>query len=104
MTAKLLLMRVKVFSPFPLPDSNSLLRSTSVNLCIPLSRSPLYKSGVLLTPLDVAANALERLLRERLQLLGETEGEEQKREPLLKPFDIDGVANFIKELDKKQGG
>jgi len=37
-------------------------------------------------------------------LLGETEGEEQKREPLLNPLNIEGVANYIKELDKKQGG
>ncbi|XP_065919749.1 NAD-dependent protein deacetylase sirtuin-2-like [Dysidea avara] len=52
---------------------------------------------------DNEANALERLIRERLQLLEETEGEEQKREPLLTPLGIEGVANYIKELDKKQG-
>lgn len=46
---------------------------------------------------------LEQLLRERLNVLSQTE-EEGKKEPVLEPLALEGVANFIKKLQEKPEG
>lgn len=48
-------------------------------------------------------NVLEQLIRERLNVLSQTEGE-GKKQPLLEPLNIEGVANFIKKLQEKLEG
>lgn len=48
-------------------------------------------------------DALEQLIRERLNVLSLAE-EEGKKEALLTPLAVEGVANFIKRLLEKPEG
>ena len=50
-----------------------------------------------------AVDVLEQLLRERLNVLSQTE-HEGKKPPLLDPLSIEGVADFIKKLLEKPEG
>lgn len=65
---------------------------------VPLRR-PTCADKTSFLPVD----ALEQLLRERLHVLSQTEGEERKA-PLLNPLTIEGVANFIKKLQENPEG
>ena len=50
-----------------------------------------------------AVDVLEQLLRERLNILSQTE-DEGRKSPLLDPLSIEGVATFIKQLQEKPEG
>lgn len=48
-------------------------------------------------------DVLEQLIRERLNVLSQTE-DEGRKPPLLDPLSIEGVADFIKKLQEKPEG
>ena len=50
-----------------------------------------------------AVDVLEQLLRERLNILSQTE-DEGRKPPVLDPLSIEGVAEFIKRLQEKPEG